>query len=114
MKFINVNKIKEYFYRRQERILVILSLSILFLVVREIPFLNIFFPEKTAFVVTVLSILILFKLYKNIIFLIFLTVFGFTLYISDVANQADQVAVLILVCLILFLIEESIVIFKDE
>ena len=114
MQFLNINKTKEYFYARQNRILAILSLSVLFLLIKEIPFLNIFFPESTAFGVAILSILILFKLYKNIIFLIFLTVFGFILYISDLVNQADQVAVLILICIILFLIEESIIIFKDE
>jgi len=38
MQFININRIKEYFYKRQNRILVILSLSVLFLVVKEIHF----------------------------------------------------------------------------
>ncbi len=114
MQFININKIKAYFYKRQNRILAILSLSVLFLLVKEIPFLNIFFPDNTAFGVALLSILILFKLYKNIIFIIFLAVFSFILYITDLVDQADQIAVLILICIILFLIEESIILFKNE
>lgn len=114
MQFLNINKIKEYFYARQNRILAILSLSVLFLLIREIPFLNIFFPESTAFGVAILSILILFKLYKNIIFLIFLAVFSFILYISEVVDNADQLAVLILLCLILNIAEETISIFKNE
>jgi len=114
MRFININKIQKYFYKRQNRILAILSLSVLFLIVKEIPFLNIFFPDSTPFGVALLSILILFKLYKNITFIIFLVVSSFILFVSDVVDHADQVAVLILVCLILYLLEEIIILFKDE
>lgn len=114
MQFININKLKEYFYKIQNRILAILSLSVLFLVVKEIPFLNIFFPDSTSFGVALISILILFKLYKNLIFIIFIGVLSFILYISDVVNQADQLAVLILVCLILYLLEEITALFKNE
>ncbi|HBB76663.1 MAG: hypothetical protein A2186_03230 [Candidatus Levybacteria bacterium RIFOXYA1_FULL_41_10] len=114
MQFININRIKEYFYKRQNRILVILSLSVLFLVVKEIPFLNIFFPDNAAFGVALISILILFKLYKNTIFIIFLAFFSFILYITEVVNHADQLAVLILVCLTVYMLEEATVFLRNE
>jgi len=85
-------QIKNYFYSRQQPLLVLIFLEFLSFVLREIPFLNLFLPQNTPLIIISLGLVVLFNLYRNFIFWSILTFLMFFLYLFQFIPQAEVLA----------------------
>lgn len=108
-----MKRIKNYFLQRQNIILILLSLGVLLLIVRDVPFLNIFFPQNSILAAMFIIITILFKWYKNYLFFLILVIPTIILFITR-SSQAEQLAILIFFILALVIVDETISLIKDE
>ena len=107
-------KIKTYFINKQYNILILLTLGVALLVIREVPFLNIFFPENTTLsIFIVLSVAVL-GLYRNYIVLFFLAIILLPLHLMNLFIQAEQMAIIIFVILVILIFDETISFFKEK
>jgi len=109
-----VEKTKSYFQKKQFNILVLLIFGVILLVLREVPFLNIFFPENTTLSIFVVIFVAVLRLYKNYYFLLFLALILLLLHLLDLFIQAEQLAIITFVILVLLIIDETISFFKEK
>jgi len=107
-------KIKDYLYNKQARILFLASFGLLLLIVREVPFLNIFFPENAIPFAISIAAIVLFKWYRSYIFFLILTVAMIIPTFTGSISQAEQLAILIFVILVIFIADQTLSLFKDE
>lgn len=107
-------KIKEYFYGKENIILILLSLGLISLTVRDIPFLNIIFPNYATISVLFLTAIYLLKWYKKYIFYILLTIVTVISYFAGSIAQAEQLGILVFVVLTINIIDQTIQLFKNE
>lgn len=110
---IKIEKIKEYLHNHQNLLFVALFSGVIFLLIREIPFLNLYFPSSTPLIAVLITIIILFNLYKLPAFLLGLAFILAILYLFKI-TQAEQIAILTFVILFILIIDETISFFKEK
>lgn len=101
-----IKKTGTYLYNRRNLLLLAFSLTIVFLLIQEIPFFNLFLPQSTPITVFVISIIILLGLFKNPVFLLVLTLITIFLFFLQLTSQAEQMANLIFLLILTFVIVE--------
>lgn len=107
-------KIKEYFYGRENIVLILLSLGVILLLIRDVPFLNIFFPDYTTLSFLFIVASFLFKWYKAISFYIILITVTALSFFANSSVVTEQLAILIFVILTINIVDQTIRLFKDE
>ncbi len=107
-------RIKEYFYGKQNVVLILLSLAVLFLVVRGIPFLNIIFPDNATLSVLFVVASFMLNWYKSPSLYLLLGIATGILYFIGSNSQAEQLAILAFVILSILIVQQTIQLFKDE
>lgn len=103
-----MGKIEALIHNQLNKVLILLSLAVVLLVVRDVPFLNIFFPQNTIFSVIFITAVILFGFYRKILFYSVFTILTIFLYIAKLTFQAEQTAILIFVVLSILILDEMI------
>jgi len=107
-------KIKEYLSNKQGAILFLVSFGLLLLIIRDVPFLNIFFPENATLFIILVTTTVLFKLYRSYIFFLILTVPMMILSVTGSVSQAEQLAIFTFVILFILILDQTIYLFNDE
>lgn len=102
-----IQQFKDYLSSQQLTLLVILLLGMLSLTIREVPFLNLYFPTSTPLIVISLGIIILFNLYRQFLFWLFLILLTLILYLGQVTTQAEELADFIFVILLILVLAET-------
>src|SRR3990167_8339680 len=99
MLFIEDVKIKEYFNKKQHAVILLLCFGLALAILREVPFLNVIFPENTVIFLIIVITAILFKWYVKPLFLLILIIPTVILFISGSISHAEQLSILIFVIL---------------
>lgn len=107
-------KIKKYFYGKENTILILLSLAVIFLILKDIPFLNIIFPNYATISVLFVVASFLLGWYKNFLFYVLLVFITVVSYFAGSVSQTEQLAILTFFILSIFIIERAVQLFKDE
>jgi hypothetical protein len=108
-----IKKISQYIYDNRNLFLFALSLGVISIIIQEVPFINLYLPYNTPLIVILVSIIILFNLFripKLFFALIFITI---VLCVLQLSSQAEQVSNLIFVLLFILVISHVISFFKD-
>lgn len=107
-------EIRDYFYKRRSTFLILLTLGVLLLIVREIPFLNIFFPQNTTLSIISLATILMLRWYKSYLFFVFLLACLFVATLLGLLVQTEQAAVFIFVILIALIVDETLSFIKEK
>lgn len=87
-----LKQLKDQFFLKQQAFLILIFLGLLSLTVREIPFLNLYFPRSTPLVILSLGLVILFNLYWKLFFWLFLVSLTAILTLGGIITQAEALA----------------------
>lgn len=105
---IGVREIEALIESQRVKLLIIMSLGVILLVIRDVPFLNIFFPQNTIFSVIFTASVILFGFYRKILFFLVFTILTIFLNFAKLTLQAEQAAILVFVILSILTLDEFI------
>lgn len=109
-----IQKIKEYFSKRQNIILTLLCFGVILAIIRDVPFFNLIFPENTSlFLIFVLTVA-LFRWYRNYIFFLILIIPTVILNFMGSVMHSEQVTILIFVILLMLIIDQTFAFLKNE
>jgi len=111
---VDIKRIEAFIDNQKAKLLVIISLAVMLLVIRDVPFLNIFFPQNTIFASISVLTIVLFRLYKNVLFILSLAILTMILLMLRLNFQAEQTAILTFFVLSVFILEEVIFLLRNK
>jgi len=108
-----IKKITDFFYRHQTSLIISLFIGVTLILIQELPFVNLYMPTVTPVWVFLVSIVILFKLFRMPKFLFGLFLLTIILYLFQLTLQVEQLANLFFVLLFILVIDGIVSLYKS-